>query len=109
MQFYQDFGELKCLQGDTLSAFNVTIDDAEEELTGFEMRLILEKKSTPGGIVLQKICERSGNTFRVQLTSENTKNLSGAYQVYFSVTAPDGLKYKKITGTLIVAPAPQEG
>ena len=103
MKFYQNIEKIECLQGDTLDTFSVEMDE-NTDLTGASMMLIIENQN---GLVLPKACTLSGQTFSVQLTSEDTANLTGLYQLHFCLTDADGLNYRKIVGTLHVSKAAQ--
>ena len=106
IKFYEEISPMECLQGDTLKTFKVTTEE-----TNGTMKMILEDVSFAGSIVLCKTCNKSdedGETiFLVQLTSEDTKNLSGTYRLHFILTEND-LQYKKLIGTLTVIPVVQE-
>lgn len=103
MKFYENVGKMECLQGDTLSGFSVEMEK-DADLTGASMSLIVENQN---GLVLQKACTLSGQIFSVQLTSGDTADLAGTYQMHFCLTDAGGLKYRKIVGTLHVSKAAQ--
>ena len=103
IKFYDKIQDMECLQGDTLDTFSVEMGE-NTDLTGASMMLIVENQD---GLVLPKACTLSGQTFSVQLTSEDTANLTGLYQLHFCLTDADGLKYRKIVGTLHVSKAAQ--
>lgn len=106
MKFYQNIEKMECLQGDTLKTFQVTTAE-----TAGTMEIILESIAIPGSIACHKICNKIDDDdetiFLVQLTSEDTKTLSGTYLLYFVLTE-NNLQYKKIAGTLTVIPVAHE-
>ena len=110
IKFYNELPSMEDLQGDTLPDF--LIDTELEDLTGFSMELILEDTKTAGSITFRKNCAKivseETELFTVQLTSEETENFCGSYRLYFWLYAGDGLKYKKLAGTLTFIPTPQE-
>ena len=69
--FYDDFGEMECLAGDTLPGFEVGVEmDEGEDLTGCSMQLILAEWSTKDKTALCKTCTamRDGSGFVGTLT-----------------------------------------
>ena len=110
IKFYNELPSMEGLQGDTLPDF--LIDTELEDLTGFSMELIIEDTKTAGSIKFRKSCEKivheETEIFSVQLTSEETENFCGSYRLYFWLYDGDGLKYKKLAGTLTFIPTPQE-
>lgn len=106
---------MECLQGDTLPEFYVSVEDAEN----CSMCAILENPAIPGSVVLSKTCSiksasddsegHTVTTFAVQITSEDTKTLSGTYRLTFWLTDENNLTYVKLTGTLTVVQITQKG
>ena len=117
MLFYKALETMTCLQGDTLPEFCVDTDIVEEK-DKYTMCLILETtdSATAGGVALQRECSskdiEEGTSYFVQLTSEDTKELSGSYLLHFRLTYTNDetglqLQYRKICGTLTVRPVAQ--
>ena len=114
-KFYKEFEPMECLQGDTLPEFYVPVENAEN----CSMCMILENTAIPGSIVLSRTCsiksasdDSEGHTittFAVQITSEDTKTLSGTYRLTFWLTDENNLTYVKLTGTLTVVQITQKG
>ena len=107
IKFYEEISPMECLQGDTLKTFKITTEE-----TNGTMKMILEDMKVAGSIAIppkecSKIAGDNETIFLVQLTSEDTKNLSGTYRLHFILTEND-LKHKKLIGTLTVIPVIQE-
>jgi len=114
--FFQDFKDMECLQGDTLPVFSVQTQIPFADRGNYSMVLILESDNLhdAGTRILQKNCEASSDeeektNFSVQLTSEDTKPLSGVYKMHFRLTDENTLEYAKICGTLHVRRTAQKG
>lgn len=109
IKFYQQLADMECLQGDTLPAFSIQAENAEN----CSMCMILEDTAFPGSRKLQKSCEKTASedtvVFSVQLTSEDTKTLAGTYRLTFWLTDENHLTYVKLAGTLTVSQTPQKG
>ena len=100
-KFYDTMPTMECLQGDTLETFQICIDNlnSPENAT---MQIILEDQKLLGTARLTKNCTFSDGCFQVQLTSNDTAGLHGTYYMHFLLKDANGLKYRKLTGTLIV-------
>ena len=105
VKFYQTLPEMECLRGDTLRAFKIRT--SQEDPTGSTMKMIIEMQGSPGAVVKEKECQLDGTVFRVQITSEDTSELEGIYRIHFCLTDTNGLKYRKLAGTLNVKPTSQ--
>lgn len=115
IKFYKKLNPMECLQGDTLPEFYVPVEDTEN----CSMCAILENTSIPGSVVLSRTCSiksasddsegHTVTTFAVQITSEDTKTLSGTYRLTFWLTDENGRTYVKLTGTLTVSQVAQKG
>ena len=108
VKFYQKLPEMVCLQGDTLQIFDIPVIGLDS-LSGCSMLCIIEDSSVDGAVVLSKSCTKEDNSFRIQLTSEETAALSGTYKIHFRMTDADGLQYRKLAGMLTVRPVAQGG
>jgi len=119
--FFQDFKDMECLQGDTLPVFSVQTQIPFADRGNYSMVLILESDNLhdAGTRILQKNCtasvwtddtdETEKTNFSVQITSEDTKKLSGVYKMHFRLTDENTLEYAKICGTLHVRRTAQKG
>lgn len=114
--FFEKIEDIKCLQGDTLPVFCVQTDIPYGDMANYYMVLIVESNNLndAGTRILQKNCEASideeeKTKFSVQLTSEDTKLLSGFYILHFRMTDGNNLEYAKIAGNLIVKKIAQKG
>jgi hypothetical protein len=106
---YDTIPELKCIQGDTLPAFNVTVTGASS-LSGCTMLLIMSRHSPPNTAVLTKSCPLSDDTFSVVLDSTDTASLvEDLYDIHFRLVDPQGLSHRKLCGQLYVSAVPQGG
>lgn len=106
IKFYDSIPDMEWLQGDTLPEFYIGIENAS---AFSELSLILESPEFPEQTVLTKEGTASDGGFTVQLTSEDTQNLSGVYRYHICLTDNNGLKYKKITGILNIIPVAKGG
>lgn len=104
MKFYQSLDRMECLQGDTIQTFHVDVENVADFP---ECVLIIEDAAIPGAVVLQKSCIADETGFSVQLTSDETKEMSGLYRYHFCLTDSSGLKYRKLSGTLDIIPTAQ--
>ena len=103
---YDTIPELRCIQGDTLPAFNVTVTGASS-LSGCTMQLIMSRHSAPNTSVLTKSCTLSDDTFTVTLDSTDTASLvEDLYDIHFRLVDPNGLSHRKLYGSLYVMSAP---
>jgi len=112
MVFYDDFGEMECLAGDTLPTFEIGVELEEgETLTGYSMQLILADWGQKDTAVLCKTCTpmTEDDGFTCTLTSADTAALSGVFQMHFRMVDEDGLSQRKLAGALTVLPVPQGG
>lgn len=110
MVFYDDFGEMECLAGDTLPAFEVGVELEEgETLTGYGMQLILAEWGSKDTQVLCKACTamQDGSGFYCTLTSTDTAGLAGVFQMHFRLFDGNGQSQRKLAGVLTVRPVPQ--
>lgn len=109
IKFYEEISPMECMQGDTLPEFYIPVENAEN----CSMCMILENTAFPGSRVIQRACEKTVEedtvTFAVQITSEDTKTLSGTYRLTFWLTDENNLTYVKLTGTLTVVQITQKG
>ncbi len=108
--FYDDFGEMECLAGDTLPGFEVGVEtDAGESLTGCSMQLILTEWSRKDKAVVCKSCAQlpDGSGFVGALTSEDTARLAGVFMMHFRLIDANGLSQRKLAGVLTVKPCAQ--
>lgn len=106
VKFYDELPAMACLAGDTLPVFTIAVDS---DVTGCTMVMQLEEQRIPGSICMTKPCALSDGVFTVQLTSTDTANLQGAYNLHFVMTDTGGLVYRKLTGVLTVNPVPKGG
>ena len=106
VRFYNEISDMECLQGDTLPEFHISIENASD-FSGLSM--ILESLDFPEQAVLTKSGTASDGGFTVRLTSEDTQNLSGVYRFHICLTDNNGLKYKKIEGTMNIIPVAEGG
>ena len=110
IDFFSTTSKMRGYAGDTFPVFRVVVTGME--LDGCSMRIVLERKDTPGSVAFTKACshftaqEESG--FIVQLDSQDTANLSGVYTMHFIMTGSDELEYRKLIGTLEVFDMPRE-
>jgi hypothetical protein len=113
--FFEKIEDIKCLQGDTLPVFCVQTDIPYSDMANYSMVLIVESNNlNDAGTSFQKNCEASideeeKTKFSVQLTSEDTKLLSGFYILHFRMTDENNLEYAKIACNLIVKKIAQKG
>lgn len=107
MKFYNEFKDMECLSGDTLSAFHVQVE--ADSLTGCTMQVILAESHAPSTAVLTKDCTAEAGGFAVQLTSEDTSSLvEGTYIMHFKLVK-EGHSYRKLMGRLYVHSVPTGG
>jgi len=107
-RFYDRLPTRECLQGDTLPIFQIFIDNINS-LNECTMQLILEDQKVLGVAKVIKNCTFSAENscFETQLTSAETSNLNGIYNMHFRLKDSSGLSYRKIAGILIVKRAVQ--
>ncbi len=108
IDFYDKLPDMRCIAGDTLPTFVVSVD--ADSLTGCRMQLIVAKSSDPTTAVICKECELvevdGEECFAVTLTSEDTGTLSeGIYILHFRFIGADGLDYRKLCGQMYVSAA----
>ncbi len=72
------------------------------------MQLILEDRQLLGSARITKTCTAINGGFEVQLTSLDTANLHGTYNLHFCMKDASGLSYRKLVGVLIVRPTVKE-
>ena len=111
ISFFTETEPLRGFQGDTFPEFGIAVD-SEEVTDSWTMHLLLEYYSSPGTAVFTKECTynsgEGGAVFTVQLLTEDTENLCGAYHMHFVLTNPDGLEFRRLYGLLTVIPSPRE-
>ncbi len=105
MKCYTELPPMECLSGDTLS-FTIGLESDGEPLStdGYSMRLVVAKEETPKTAVLVKDCEVVDGAFSVVLTSKETADWQGGYELHLALYDIEGLVYRKIAGTLWVKP-----
>jgi hypothetical protein len=106
IKFYDSIPDMEWLQGDTLPEFYIGIENAS---AFSELSLILESPEFPEQAVLTKTGTASEKGFSVQLTSEDTKELTGIYRLHVCLKSNNGLKYKKMTCNVNVIPVAEGG
>ncbi len=96
--------------GDTFPFFRVVVTGTET--TGCSMRLVLERKDTPGSVALTKSCtyvsDEETTYFAVQLTGTETAQLGGAYTMHFILSDANQNDISRLVGTLEVFVGPRE-
>lgn len=109
MKFYNKLPDMECIAGDTLPTFTISVS-SEDELTGCSMQVILARCTSPDISAICKDCTLVDESFRVQLTSDDTGTLSeGAYDIHFRFIGANGLSYRKLIGKLYVHSAAHGG
>ena len=111
IDFFSTGPRMRGMRGDTFPVFRVKVSGMD--LTGCTMRIVLERKDTPGSVELTKECTHfedadGSEGYRVQLTTLETRNLLGIYTVHFILNDGVYWNYRKLVGTLEVLPIPQE-
>lgn len=118
ISFFEELEDMECLQGDTLPAFYVQTDIPYADRANYYMVLILESDNLgdAGTRKVQKDCSVSlwmdgseeKTRFSAQLTSDDTRSLSGSYVMHFRMTDENNLEYAKIAGQLYVRKTAQK-
>lgn len=111
LKFYRELPPMECLAGDTLGPFNVAVqnDGKSVNISGLTMRLIVARRSSPTVAVLVKECTATAAGFTVAITSEETADWNGAYQLHFALYDAAGLIYRKLAGEIWAHPVPKGG
>ena len=107
-RFYDKIKTMECLQGDTLDVFEIYVDDFGN-LENCTMELILEDQNKINIVRKVKSCTAIDGGFTVQLTSADTSDLHGVYNLHFKMKAANGLIYRKLAGELIIVRTVQGG
>lgn len=109
MIFFDKLPDMECLSGDTLPDFTISVE-SEDSLVGCRMQLILANSHTPDICAVCKECTLTDDGFSVRLDSSDTKKLAEeTYNIHFRLITPDGRSYRKLSGSLYVHTAAQEG
>ena len=108
MDFFAVHEPLRAIQGDTLPEIRIDVTGVEN-IEGCTMRVVMEHRYNPGTIVFSKTCTKGdGDYYTVQLLTEDTEDLEGAYNLYYILTDGDGNDHKNLVGTIEMLKFPQE-
>ena len=110
LDFFSSLQAMRGLRGDTFPTFYVRTD--ADDLTGCEMRLVLEDMRSPGSVALTKACTPcefpdGAKGFSVRLLTAETATLCGNYAMHFILDDGTG-ELRKLLGTLTVLDTPKE-
>lgn len=101
MKFFNEMPEMEFFSGDTLPVFTVEVE--AESLENCSMAVTMAKSNSPETPVFRKECTATDSGFQVQITSNETANLTeGAYRMNFKMTDSGGLTYIKLSGLAYV-------
>lgn len=105
MKYYNELPPMECLSGDTIS-FVIRLESEGEALStdGYSMRLVVAEEENPKAAELVKDCEVADGAFAVVLTSKETADWQGGYELHLALYDAEGLIYRKLAGTLWVKP-----
>ena len=110
LDFFSSAPPMRGFRGDTFPVFYVAVD-WNYSLDSCSMDIVLEPKYTPGTAVLTKACSKYSRTdeegFTVQLTSDETANLLGVYNVFFIMKDQNDKRHIKLHITLEVLECPE--
>lgn len=116
IEFFDRMPPMRGFRGDTFPVLSIYVD-WNYPLTNATMKIRLESKYTPGTIAFEKACAKfttQGETgFSVQLLDTETANLSGVYNVYFTMFSASTTEtvhgYTRLAGTLEILDYPEAG
>lgn len=109
IDFFSKVPPMRGFKGSTFPVFEVPVTGID--LTGCRMDLLLESRYTPGEVAFSKQCLYISSPtpeFVVQITSDDTENLSGVYTLYFVLTDSNSQKFYNLVSVLEVLETPQE-
>lgn len=100
---YQELTVMHMLAGDTSPTILIDVEgDIDSEA---QMRLIVSRVKAPDTAVIIKACNRSDNTFSVNIDSSESKNMRGSYFMDFTLKSGD-TTYKRARWLLDVKASP---
>ncbi|MBE6851760.1 MAG: hypothetical protein E7504_08595 [Ruminococcus sp.] len=110
-KFYNELPPMICLAGDTIGPFLIALHDNGQHVSteGCTMRVIIAASDNPTVPVLNKECTAVEGGFEVTITSAETVDWNGDYDLHFALYDASGLIHRKLYGTLHVKPVAKGG